>query len=218
MSSAPSACSEALQVHWDTLAGEERDGFRFLQVSTDEVGSLAVDNPLCRIPALQAQQLFGVRQGFRPPGRAYGTYGLPVLTTNCSNNYGPYRFPRSSFPRHPPCACRQAAAIYGDGLQVGIGFTSGSLPARSGECSARRRGETYNIGVWNEKTNLEVVEALCALLDELRPDPRGGYRSQITFMDRPRPRSPLRHRRRKNRAQELGWRPAETFATGSAKP
>lgn len=215
---------EALRVHWDTLAGEERDGFRFLQVSTDEVyGSLAVDEP----PFVESRRYepnspySASKAASDHLVRAYGqTYGLPVLTTNCSNNYGPYHFPEKLIPLviHHALAGKPLP-IYGDGRQVRDWLYVGDhCRAIRRVLEAGRLGETYNIGGWNEKTNLEVVEALCALLDELQPRSDGeSYRSQITFV-KDRPGHDRRYAIDAGKIErELGWRPAETFATGLRK-
>jgi dTDP-glucose 4,6-dehydratase len=153
--------------------------------------------------------------------RAYHhTYGVPVLTTNCSNNYGPFHFPEKLIPLVILNALEgKPLPIYGDGRNVRDWLYVGD------HCSAIRRvleagrvGDTYNVGGWNEKTNLEVVETLCVILDELRPRADGqSYRNQITFVkDRPG------HDRRyaidaSKMARELGWRPAESFETGIRK-
>ena len=153
--------------------------------------------------------------------RAYHhTYGLPVLTTNCSNNYGPYHFPEKLIPLVIQNALAgKALPIYGDGQQIRDWLYV------TDHCSAIRRvleggrlGETYNVGGWNEKANLEVVHTLCSILDELQPRADGkSYTQQITFIkDRPG------HDRRyaidaRKIEMELGWKPAETFASGIRK-
>jgi dTDP-glucose 4,6-dehydratase len=215
---------EAVRAYWSGLEGAEREGFRFLHVSTDEVyGSLAP-----RDPAFSEQNRYEPNSPYSASKaasdhlvRAYHhTYGLPVVTTNCSNNYGPYHFPEKLIPLMIVNALAgKPLPVYGDGQQVRDWLYVGD------HCSAIRRvldagrlGETYNVGGWNEKPNLEIVHTVCALLDELQPKPGGGsYREQITFVkDRPG------HDRRyaidaRKIERELGWKPAETFDTGIRK-
>jgi len=215
---------ECTRTHWNSLPTEEQQQFRFLHVSTDEVyGSLGASDaafkettayePNSPYSASKAASDHLVRAWFH-------TYGLPVLTTNCSNNYGPYHFPEKLIPLVILNALNgQPLPIYGDGMQVRDWLYVGD------HCAAIRRvlekgtlGETYNVGGWNEKANLEVVKTICAILDELRPRPNGGsYAEQIRFVtDRPG------HDRRyaidaSKLERELGWKPAETFATGIRK-
>ena len=214
---------EAARTYWSGLQGEARARFRFQHVSTDEVyGSLAPDaeaftethpfEPNSPYSASKAASDHLVRAW-------HHTYGLPVLTTNCSNNYGPFHFPEKLIPLIIANALAgKPLPIYGDGLQV-----RDWLYVRD-HCSAIREviergrlGETYNVGGWNEKTNREIVDTVCALLDELRPDPAGPYARLITYVkDRPG------HDRRyaidaRKIERELGWRPAETFDTGIRK-
>ena len=215
---------EAMRAYWNALRGEARDAFRFLHVSTDEVyGSLAEGLPA-----------FGETSRYEPNSpysaskaasdhlvRAYHhTYGLPVLTTNCSNNYGRYQFPEKLIPLviHNALAGKPLP-IYGDGRQVRDWlYVRDHCSAICRVLEAGRVGETYNIGGWNEKPNREVVETLCAILDELCPRADGQpYACQISFVkDRPG------HDRRyaidaSKIARELGWRPTETFETGIRK-
>ena len=215
---------ECTRMYWNSLPTEERQQFRFLHVSTDEVyGSLGASDaafkettayePNSPYSASKAASDHLVRAWFH-------TYGLPVLTTNCSNNYGPYHFPEKLIPLVILNALNEKPLpIYGDGMQVRDWLYVGD------HCAAIRRvlekgalGETYNVGGWNEKANLEVVKTICAILDELRPRPNGGsYVEQIRFVtDRPG------HDRRyaidaSKLERELGWKPAETFATGIRK-
>ncbi|MGO4133802.1 dTDP-glucose 4,6-dehydratase [Rhizobium brockwellii] len=201
-----------------------RQSFRFLHISTDEVyGSLA-----------PAEPAFSEHRKYEPNSpysaskaasdhlvRAYHhTYGLPVLTTNCSNNYGPYHFPEKLIPLviHNALSGKQIP-IYGDGMQVRDWLFV------KDHCSAIRRvlesgkvGETYNVGGRNELTNLSVVNTLCEILDELKPLPdRASYRSQITFV-RDRPGHDRRYAIDAAKIElELGWRPSETFDTGIRK-
>jgi dTDP-glucose 4,6-dehydratase len=215
---------EAVRAFWSGLEGAERAAFRFLHVSTDEVyGSLTAQDP-----AFSEQNRYEPNSPYSASKaasdhlvRAYHhTYGLPVLTTNCSNNYGPYHFPEKLIPLMIVNALAgKPLPVYGDGQQVRDWLYVGD------HCSAIRRvleagrpGETYNIGGWNEKPNIEIVHTVCGLLDELRPRAGGGsYREQISFVkDRPG------HDRRyaidaRKVERELGWKPAETFDTGIRK-
>ncbi len=206
------------------LPADKRETFRFLHVSTDEVyGSL---KPLD--PAFKETNAYEPNSPYSASKAAsdhlvrawHHTYGLPVLTTNCSNNYGPYHFPEKLIPLCILNALNdKPLPIYGDGQQV-----RDWLYVKD-HCSAIRRvleagdvGETYNVGGWNEKPNLEVVNTICGILDELKPRRDGKpYASQITFVtDRPG------HDRRyaidaSKIERELGWRPAETFDSGIRK-
>jgi len=223
-SSAPFDCWKLHAPTWNQLAGQEKQAFRFLHISTDEVyGSLQPD-----APAFTEWHRYEPNSPYSASKaasdhlvRAYHhTYGLPVLTTNCSNNYGPYEFPEKLIPLviHNALAGK-ALPIYGDGQQIRDWLFVGD------HCSAIRRvleagqvGETYNIGGWNEKTNLEVVHTLCPIFDELRPRSDGkSYRNQITFVT-DRPGHDRRYAIDAGRLErELGWKPAETFETGIRK-
>lgn len=215
---------EAVRAYWSGLADAEKSGFRFLHVSTDEVyGSLVKDEPA-----------FSETRRYEPNSpysaskaasdhlvRAYHhTYGLPVLTTNCSNNYGPYHFPEKLIPLMIVNALAgKPLPVYGDGQQI-----RDWLYVRD-HCSAircvlekGRLGEVYNVGGWNEKANIDIVHIICALLDELAPNPlRPQSAVLITYVqDRPG------HDRRyaidaRKIERELGWKPAETFDTGIRK-
>ncbi|WP_298804170.1 dTDP-glucose 4,6-dehydratase, partial [uncultured Rhizobium sp.] len=215
---------EAVRGYWDGLAEDEKQGFRFLHVSTDEVyGTLAKDDaPFNELNRYEPNSPYSASKAASDHlVRAWHhTYALPVLTTNCSNNYGPYHFPEKLIPLVILNALSgKSLPIYGDGQQI-----RDWLYVRD-HCSAIRRvleagkpGETYNVGGWNEKPNLEVVHTICAILDELRPKADGGrYSDQIAFVrDRPG------HDRRyaidaRKLERELGWRPAETFETGIRK-
>jgi dTDP-glucose 4,6-dehydratase len=211
---------QAALAHWRGLEGAERDAFRFLHVSTDEVyGSLSpTDPPFTETKAYEPNSPYSASKAASDHlVRAWHhTYGMPVLTTNCSNNYGPYQFPEKLIPLviHNALAGRPLP-IYGDGsnvrdwLYVGDHCSAIRAVLRGGES-----GRVYNVGGWNEKTNLEVVHTICDLLDEMRPDPAGPHRRLITYVkDRPG------HDRRyaidaRRIADELGWRPAQTFETG----
>nr|HPG81299.1 GDP-mannose 4,6-dehydratase [Piscinibacter sp.] len=147
------------------------------------------------------------------------TYGLPVLTTNCSNNYGPYHFPEKLIPLMIVNALAgKPLPVYGDGMQVRDWlYVKDHATAIRAVLAKGRPGETYNVGGWNERPNIEIVRSICALLDEMRPDPAGSYTRLITHVtDRPG------HDRRyaidaRKIERELGWRPAETFETGIRK-
>lgn len=215
---------EAVRAYWAGLQGDDKANFRLLHVSTDEVyGSLGKDDP-----AFSETRRYEPNSPYSASKAAsdhlvrsyHHTYGLPVLTTNCSNNYGPYHFPEKLIPLviHNALAGKPLP-IYGDGQQI-----RDWLYVKD-HCSSIRRvlesgatGETYNVGGWNEKSNLDVVHILCAILDELTPRADGqSYASQITFVkDRPG------HDRRyaidaTKLARELDWKPAETFETGIRK-
>ena len=215
---------EAARAYHATLPDAERAAFRFLQVSTDEVyGTLAPD-----APAFTESHPFAPNSPYAASKaaadhlvRAYHhTYGLPVLITHCSNNYGPYHFPEKLIPLMIVNALAgKPLPVYGDGLQIRDWLYVGD------HCSALRRvleagrvGETYNIGGWNEMPNIAIVKALCALLDARRPRADGAsYAAQITHVaDRPG------HDRRYavdagKIAHTLGWRPQESFETGLEK-
>ncbi len=213
---------EATRAYLATLSDERRHAFRFLHVSTDEVfGSLSpTDPPFCETTPFAPNSPYAASKAASDHlVRAWHhTYGLPVVTGNCSNNYGPLQFPEKLIPLMIANALAgKPLPVYGDGQQVRDWLYVGD------HCSALRRvldagrpGETYNIGGWNEKANLDVVHTLCALLDELAPK-EGSYRAQIAFVtDRPG------HDRRyaidaRKIERELGWRPAETFETGLKK-
>jgi dTDP-glucose 4,6-dehydratase len=215
---------EAVRTYWSELAPEARASFRFLHVSTDEVyGSLGPHDPaFAETNKLEPNSPYSASKAASDHlVRAWHhTYGLPVLTTNCSNNYGPYQFPEKLIPliiHHARAG--KPLPIYGDGSNVRDWLYVGDHCAAIREVLARGRlGETYNIGGCNEMTNLEVVHTLCDILD--REAPRAdaaSYRQQITYVkDRPG------HDRRyaidaAKIERELGWKPAETFASGIAK-
>ena len=147
------------------------------------------------------------------------TYGLPVLTTNCSNNYGPYHFPEKLIPLMIVNALAgKPLPVYGDGMQVRDWlYVKDHASAIRTVLAKGKPGETYNIGGWNERPNIEIVRSICALLDEMRPDPAGSHARLITHVtDRPG------HDRRyaidaRKIERDLGWRPAETFETGIRK-
>ncbi|WP_229007305.1 dTDP-glucose 4,6-dehydratase [Methylophilus sp. Leaf408] len=215
---------EAVRAYWTALEGDAKADFRFLHVSTDEVyGSLEKEDP-----PFNEQNRYEPNSPYSASKaasdhlvRAYHhTYGLPVLTTNCSNNYGPYHFPEKLIPLVIHNALNgKPLPIYGDGQQIRDWLFV------KDHCTAIRRvlvegelGETYNVGGWNEKPNIEVVSTICAILDELKPMADGrSYKNQITYVkDRPG------HDRRyaidaTKLEKELGWKPAETFESGIRK-
>jgi len=214
---------EAARAYWNGLDDAGRAAFRFLHVSTDEVfGSLsASDAPFSETtPYTPNSPYSATKAGSDHLVRAYfHTYGLPTLTTNCSNNYGPFQFPEKLIPLMIANALAgKPLPIYGDGQNVRDWLYVGDHCTAIREVLARGvPGETYNVGGWNEKANLDVVHQLCDLLDDLRPKADGSYRDQITYVkDRPG------HDRRyaidaRKLERELGWKPAETFETGLAK-
>ena len=212
---------EAVRAYWAELAESRRAAFRFLHVSTDEVyGSLDQDDP-----AFKETNKYEPNSPYSASKaasdhlvRAYHhTYGLPVLTTNCSNNYGPYQFPEKLIPLmiHNALAGKPLP-VYGDGQNVRDWLYV------LDHCSAIRRvldggqvGETYNVGGWNEIRNLDVVNTVCAILDEEKPRADGKpYREQLTFV-KDRPGHDRRYAIDATRIQrELGWTPKQTFETG----
>ena len=215
---------EAVRAYHAALVAPAKAAFRFLHVSTDEVyGSLAPQDP-----AFSENNRYEPNSPYSASKAAsdhlvrawHHTYGLPVVTTNCSNNYGPLHFPEKLIPLMIVNALAgKNLPVYGDGMQI-----RDWLYVKD-HCSAIRRvladgrlGETYNVGGWNEKPNIEIVKTICALLDELRPRGDGkSYTQQITYVtDRPG------HDRRyaidaRKLERELGWKPAETFETGIRK-
>jgi len=215
---------ESVRGYWHGLSAEAQTQFRFLHVSTDEVyGSLAPQDP-----AFTERHQYEPNSPYSASKAAsdhlvrawHHTYGLPVVTTNCSNNYGPLHFPEKLIPLMIVNALAgKPLPVYGDGMQV-----RDWLYVKD-HCSAIRRvledgrlGETYNVGGWNEKPNIEIVNTVCALLDELRPRADGAsYSTQISYVkDRPG------HDRRyaidaRKLEKDLGWKPAETFETGIRK-
>ncbi|ANY61493.1 dTDP-glucose 4,6-dehydratase [Comamonas aquatica] len=215
---------EAVRAYWSGLPADAKSAFRFLHVSTDEVyGTLGATDP-----AFTESHNYEPNSPYSASKAAsdhlvrawHHTYGLPVLTTNCSNNYGPLHFPEKLIPLMIVNALAgKPLPIYGDGQQI-----RDWLYVRD-HCSAIRRvleagrlGDTYNVGGWNEQANIDIVKTVCALLDELRPRADGkSYAEQIRFVqDRPG------HDRRyaidaRKLERELGWKPAETFDTGIRK-
>lgn len=215
---------EAIRAYWGGLHEPARQAFRFLHVSTDEVyGSLAADEPaFTETHQYQPNSPYSASKAASDHlVRSYHhTYGLPVLTTNCSNNYGPYHFPEKLIPLMIVNALAgKPLPVYGDGQQIRDWlYVKDHCSAIRRVLEAGKTGEVYNVGGWNEKPNLEIVNRVCALLDELRPRADGKpYAEQITYVtDRPG------HDRRyaidaRKLERELGWKPAETFETGIRK-
>ena len=215
---------ECAQAYYDQeLSENEHSAFRFLHVSTDEVyGSLTFDEPAFTeetpyrpnspYSASKASSDHAVRAWFH-------TYGFPVLTTNCSNNYGPYQFPEKLIPLVISNAlARKPLPIYGDGLNIRDWLYVGD------HCSAIRCvlekgkiGETYNIGGHNERNNITIVRTICAILDEMRPHPDGSYANLITYV-KDRPGHDRRYAIDSTKLQtQLGWKPKECFETGIRK-
>jgi dTDP-glucose 4,6-dehydratase len=217
------ALLEAARAYWTDLPQQRQAEFRFLQVSTDEVfGSLGPhDAAFTETSPFAPNSPYSASKAAADHlVRAYHhTYGMPVLTTHCSNNYGPYHFPEKLIPLVITNArAGKRLPIYGDGQQVRDWlFVADHCAAIRRVLDAGKVGEVYNIGGRNEKTNLDVVRALCDILDELDPKPAGSYRDQISHVqDRPG------HDRRYaidagKLARELGWKPVETFDTGIRK-
>ena len=214
---------EAVRAYWGGLAGEAKANFRFLHVSTDEVyGSLGKNDP-----AFTESHAYAPNSPYSASKAAsdhlvrshHHTYGLPVLTTNCSNNYGPYHSPEKLIPLMIVNALGgKPLPVYGDGQQIRDWLYVKDHCSAIREVLARGKlGEVYNIGGWNEKPNIDIVRIICALLDEQRPKATGSYAEQIIYVtDRPG------HDRRyaidaSKIERELGWRPAETFYTGIRK-
>lgn len=215
---------EAARTYRDRLNPEEQSTFRFLHVSTDEVyGTL---NP--EAPPFTETNRYEPNSPYSASKAAsdhlvrawHHTYGLPVLTTNCSNNYGPYHFPEKLIPLVIMKALAgESLPIYGDGQQIRDWlFVEDHTRAIFEVLQRGQIGETYNIGGWNEKTNLEVVHTICDILNELKPRDDGkSYREQITSV-KDRPGHDRRYAINARKIEsELGWLPEETFETGIAK-
>jgi dTDP-glucose 4,6-dehydratase len=215
---------ESVRGYWSALPADQKTAFRFLHVSTDEVyGSLSATDP-----AFTEENKYEPNSPYSASKAAsdhlvrawHHTYGLPVLTTNCSNNYGPFHFPEKLIPLMIVNALAgKPLPVYGDGMQVRDWlYVKDHCSAIRRVLEAGRLGETYNVGGWNEKPNIEIVHTICTLLDELRPRADGrSYQQQISFVtDRPG------HDRRyaidaRKLERELGWKPAETFDSGIRK-
>jgi dTDP-glucose 4,6-dehydratase len=215
---------ECARAYWNALAAPEKAAFRFLHVSTDEVyGSLNPEDPaFAETRAYQPNSPYSASKAAADHlARAYHhTYGLPLLTTHCSNNYGPCQFPEKLIPLviHHALA-GQPLPIYGDGKQMRDWLYVGD------HCTAIERvleqgkpGQTYNIGGWNEKTNLEVVHAVCAVLDGIRPRQDGKAHAERIAHVADRPGHDRRYAIDARKIErELGWTPAHSFESGLKK-
>jgi dTDP-glucose 4,6-dehydratase len=215
---------EEARAHWAALPEVERKQFRFLHVSTDEVyGSLGPEEaPFSETSAYAPNSPYSASKAAADHlVRAYHhTYGLPTLTTNCSNNYGPYQFPEKLIPLMILNArSGKPLPVYGDGQNVRDWlFVQDHCEALQIVLARGRVGETYNIGGWNEKRNMEIVETICSILDELCPDdPVVPHRELLTFV-KDRPGHDRRYAMDAQKIErELGWKPRETFETGIRK-
>ncbi len=214
---------EATRSHWSALDGDAKQSFRFHHVSTDEVyGSLKPsDPPFAETNAYEPNSPYSASKAASDHlVRAWHhTYGLPVLTTNCSNNYGPHHFPEKLIPLMIVNALAgKPLPVYGDGQQIRDWlYVADHCSGIRAVLAGGRPGETYNIGGLNEKANIDIVRTICALLDELRPDPAGSYERLITHVQ-DRPGHDRRYAIDAGKIQrELGWLPAETFETGIRK-
>jgi dTDP-glucose 4,6-dehydratase len=214
---------EASKAYWQTLKGDEKDSFRFLHVSTDEVyGSLDVnDSPFKETNPYEPNSPYSASKASSDHlVRAWHhTYGLPTLTSNCSNNYGPYQFPEKLIPLTILNALQgNPIGIYGDGKNIRDWlYVIDHCQGIKAVLQSGKIGETYNIGGWNEIQNIDIVTKICDILDSLKPRGSGSYKDLITFIkDRPG------HDRRyaidaRKIEKDLGWTPEETFETGILK-
>ena len=215
---------ESALEYWNGLEDSRKNNFRFHHVSTDEVyGSLSVSDP-----AFTETKSYEPKSPYSASKAAsdhlvrawFHTYGFPIVTTNCSNNYGPYHFPEKLIPLVILNALNsKPLPIYGDGQQIRDWLYVGDHCSAIREVLAKGKlGETYNIGGWNEKANIDVVKTICAILDELKPRTDGkSYIDQITYV-KDRPGHDCRYAIDASKVErELGWRPAETFDTGIRK-
>ncbi len=214
---------EEARGHWMNLPDADKAAFRFLHVSTDEVyGSLGPDDaPFTETTPFAPNSPYSASKAASDHlVRAYHhTYGLPVLTTNCSNNYGPYQFPEKLIPLMILNATQgKALPIYGDGMNVRDWlYVADHCAAIRTVLENGRPGEIYNVGGWNEMPNIEIVKTVCALLDEMRPDPAGPCARLVTYV-KDRPGHDRRYAIDASKIhRELGWKPAETFDTGIRK-
>ena len=215
---------ECAREYWNALVGKTKEEFRFHHVSTDEVyGSLSLTDPaFTETNAYEPNSPYSASKAASDHlVRAwFHTYGFPVVTTNCSNNYGPYHFPEKLIPLVILNALNsKPLPIYGDGQQIRDWLYVGDHCSAIREVLAKGKlGETYNIGGWNEKANIDVVTSICSILDELQPRTDGkSYVEQITFV-KDRPGHDRRYAIDASKVErDLGWRPAETFDTGIRK-
>lgn len=218
------ATLQATLGYWKGLSAEEQKSFRFLHVSTDEVyGSLELNDPAFSetTPYAPNSPYSASKAASDHLVRAYHhTYGLPVLTTNCSNNYGPYQFPEKLIPIVIHNALKgKELPIYGDGSNIRDWlYVVDHCEAIELVLAKGRLGETYNVGGWNEKKNIEVVDTICQTLDQLRPRSDGkSYTSQKVFV-KDRPGHDKRYAIDATKLEkELGWKPKENFQTGLKK-
>ena len=212
---------EAARQYWNGLEGEKKTAFRFHHISTDEVyGSLGDDGFFTEQTAYEPNSPYSASKASSDHlVRAWHhTYGLPVVTTNCSNNYGPYHFPEKLIPLMILNACNgKLLPIYGKGDNIRDWlYVDDHARALRTVLERGRLGETYNIGGWNEKTNLEVVDAICTILDELRP--QGAPHARLKTYVPDRPGHDKRYAIDAGKIErELGWKPQETFETGLRK-
>jgi dTDP-glucose 4,6-dehydratase len=215
---------EEARAYWSAMTGDEKNAFRFLHVSTDEVyGSLSATDP-----AFSETTRYAPNSPYSASKAAsdhlvrayYHTYGLPVLTTNCSNNYGPFQFPEKLIPLVILHALNgKPIPVYGDGMNVRDWlYVADHCQAIRTVLERGRPGETYNIGGSNEIKNLDVVNTICSVLDELRPnDSVVPHKKLITFV-KDRPGHDRRYAMDATKIEsELGWRPKETFESGMRK-
>lgn len=211
---------ESSRDYWRSLGGYEASRFRFLHVSTDEVyGSLGDEGQFKETTPYAPNSPYSASKAASDHlVRAFHhTYGLPTLTTNCSNNYGPYQFPEKLIPLIIQKALAgEFLPVYGDGLNVRDWLYVGDhCTAIQRVLEAGRVGETYNVGGNAERENLTVVKAICALLDEHRPLPDGRQRESLITFVRDRPGHDRRYAIDSSKLQsELGWRPSQTFESG----
>ncbi len=212
---------ENTRSYWDQLQAQAKQNFRFLHVSTDEVyGSLSAEAPaFTETHRYEPSSPYSASKASSDHlAHAYHhTYGLPVLTTNCSNNYGPYQFPEKLIPlMFVNALSGKPLPIYGDGLQIRDWLYV------TDHCSAIRRvldagspGETYNIGGWNEKPNIDIVKTICSVLEQSHPE--SNFLNQITYV-KDRPGHDVRYAIDARKIErELNWKPVETFETGIQK-
>lgn len=215
---------EAALAYWKELQGEAKESFRFLHISTDEVyGSLNPSDPAFTEshPHQPNSPYSASKAAADHLVRAYHhTYGLPVLTTNCSNNYGPYHFPEKLIPLMIVNALAgKALPVYGDGLQIRDWlYVTDHCAAIRRVLEAGKVGQVYNIGGNNERANIDIVKAICDMLDKLKPRSDGkSYAAQITHVT-DRPGHDRRYAINSSKIErELGWKPTETFETGLRK-
>lgn len=217
------ALLEEIRAHWAGLSDEDKQRFRFLHVSTDEVyGSLGpADAPFSETTQYAPNSPYAASKAASDHlVRAYHhTYGLPTLTTNCSNNYGPFQFPEKLIPLMILNARDgKPLPVYGDGKNVRDWlYVEDHCGAIATVLTRGRTGQTYNIGGWNEKPNIEIVQTICDLVDETSPRLKSPRRDLITFV-KDRPGHDRRYAMNAGKIeQELGWKPKETFESGIRK-